>query len=316
MKVSVIVPVYNVESYIKQCVESILNQSFNEFELILVDDGSGDNSGIICDELAQTDDRIVCVHKENGGVSSARNAGLDIAKGEYIAFVDSDDCIASDMLEVLYGNMMKYDTDISGIEYAEFSKSLPAIITNSRIKYKKNDLMKFIMQKNRLYCVVRYLYKTSILSNQRFDCDIKLGEDQMFVFDYVSKCKTLVMSNYNGYFYRRNINSLSNGQLKKSCKDELDNRLKMIDILDKKTKKYGQAHYWKGVIAYWVRAAIYGEAEDCNFEKVFTAKIRKNTFKILSSFHIEFRYKAICFLMFFGVNNAKKITKKLLANRW
>ncbi|MDE6275156.1 MAG: glycosyltransferase [Clostridia bacterium] len=316
MKISVIVPVYKVEKYINQCVESILNQTFEDFELILVDDGSPDNSGAICDELALTDGRIVCIHKENGGLSSARNAGIDMAKGDYIAFVDSDDIIDKEMLQVMYSNIVKYNADISGIEYAEFSQDLPQLKKNKIIKFKQKNLMEFIMQKNRLYCVVRYLYKKSILQNQRFDCDIKLGEDQIFIFDYVLKCGSLVMSDYNGYYYRRNINSLSNGQLKSSCIGELDNRLKMIEKLDKKTKKYGQAHYWKGVVAYWTRAVVYGTAEGFDFESIYTKEIKKNALRIIFSRHIELKYKAICMLMCLGEKNAKKILKKALADRW
>ncbi len=316
MKISVIVPVYKVEKYIKQCVDSILNQTFKDFELILVDDGSPDNSGAICDEYVAIDKRVRCVHKENGGLSSARNAGIEIAQGEYIAFVDSDDCIASDMLDVIYSNALKYDADISGIEYAEFSRELPELIQNKRIKHKKKNLMKFIMQKNRLYCAVRYLYRGSVLADQRFDCGIKLGEDQMFIFDYVFKCNSLVMSSYNGYFYRHNINSLSNGKLKKSFEEELRNRLKMVDKLDRKTKKYGLAHYWKGVIAYWARAAVYGTADDCDFEATYTKELKKNACKIVFSRYIDFKYKAICMLIGLGENKAKKIVKKILANRW
>ena len=98
MKVSAIVPVYNVEKYIYRCVDSILNQTFSDFELILVDDGSPDNCPQICDEYAKKDSRIKVIHKENGGLSSARNAGLDIASGEWISFIDSDDWIHKDYL--------------------------------------------------------------------------------------------------------------------------------------------------------------------------------------------------------------------------
>ena len=91
--ISIIVPVYNVEDYIRPCLDSILAQTYTNFEAILVDDGSKDGSGSVCDEYAEKDSRFIVVHKENGGVSSARNKGLEIAKGEYIAFVDSDDWI-------------------------------------------------------------------------------------------------------------------------------------------------------------------------------------------------------------------------------
>jgi glycosyltransferase involved in cell wall biosynthesis len=92
--ISIIIPVYNVELYLNRCIESVLSQTFTDFELILVDDGSPDNSPKMCDEIAQKDSRVVVVHKKNGGLSSARNAGLDIAKGEYVFFIDSDDLIS------------------------------------------------------------------------------------------------------------------------------------------------------------------------------------------------------------------------------
>ena len=97
-KVSIIVPVYNIENYIRVCVESILAQTYESFELILVDDGSKDNSGILCDEYAAIDSRVKVIHKENGGVSSARNAGLRQAKGDWIMHVDGDDWIEPDMI--------------------------------------------------------------------------------------------------------------------------------------------------------------------------------------------------------------------------
>ena len=110
-EISIIVPVYNVEEYLPKCLDTILNQSFRDFEVILVNDGSKDNSGFICEKYAKKDSRIRIIHKENGGLSSARNAGLDIAKGRYIGFIDSDDFIELKMYEQLY-NMIKYITQI------------------------------------------------------------------------------------------------------------------------------------------------------------------------------------------------------------
>ena len=95
--ISIIVPIYNVELYLEKCIESIINQTYKDIEVILINDGSTDKSGIICDKYAKIDDRIIVLHKENGGVSSARNKGLDIAKGDYIAFVDPDDYIEPNM---------------------------------------------------------------------------------------------------------------------------------------------------------------------------------------------------------------------------
>src|SRR4051812_47980519 len=122
-KISIIVPVYNVQSFIRECIESILGQSFVDFELILVNDGSSDQSGFICDEYSNTDKRIVVIHKENGGQSSARNMGIESAKGEFIGFVDSDDWIHSDMYKTLYSKVMETNAEIIACNLLKFDKN-------------------------------------------------------------------------------------------------------------------------------------------------------------------------------------------------
>ena len=107
-KISVIVPVYNVEAYLPRCVESIMAQTYQNLEIFLVDDGTKDNCGAICDAYARQDNRVRVIHKENGGLSSARNAGIDASTGEYLSFVDSDDWIEPDMYEKMMGLMEKY----------------------------------------------------------------------------------------------------------------------------------------------------------------------------------------------------------------
>ena len=111
--ITVIVPVYNVKDYLQQCVESICGQTYQNLEILLVDDGSTDGSGKICDELAKKDTRIKVIHKPNGGLSDARNAGLDVATGDYIGYVDSDDYIEPDMFEILLTNIEEHQADIS-----------------------------------------------------------------------------------------------------------------------------------------------------------------------------------------------------------
>ena len=118
-KISIIVPVYNVEQYLAECIESIRNQSLTDIEIILVDDGSPDNSGAICDDYARKDDRIRVIHKKNGGLSSARNAGLEVAIGEYIGFVDSDDWVDGEMYEVLYKNAVENQAEIAACNIAK-----------------------------------------------------------------------------------------------------------------------------------------------------------------------------------------------------
>ena len=116
-KISVIVPVYNVENYIQYCLESLVNQTYKNLQIILVDDGSTDSSGYICDKYALKDKRIKVIHKSNGGLSSARNSGMQLADGNYIGFVDSDDFIMPTFYEELYNLLQKYDSDIAECEF-------------------------------------------------------------------------------------------------------------------------------------------------------------------------------------------------------
>ena len=111
--ISVIIPVYNVELYLRRCVDSVINQTYKLLEIILVDDGSTDSSGKICEEYSKTDNRIKVIHKTNGGLSDARNAGIEICKGDYITFVDSDDWIDPDLVKHLYDIIVKFNADIS-----------------------------------------------------------------------------------------------------------------------------------------------------------------------------------------------------------
>lgn len=112
-KISIIVPVYNVEQYITRCIESITSQTYRNIEILLIDDGSTDNSGNICDEYQKKDSRVMTFHKTNGGLSDARNYGIKHASGQYLCFVDSDDYISKHMVEILYNNLIKYSADIS-----------------------------------------------------------------------------------------------------------------------------------------------------------------------------------------------------------
>ena len=129
-KISVIVPVYKVEKYIHKCVDSILNQTFSDIEVILVDDGTPDRCGEICDAYGEQDSRVKVIHKENGGLSDARNAGMPHASGEYIIFIDSDDYIESDMLEYMYTRLTEAGADMAtcGLYFVIFRISVYNII--------------------------------------------------------------------------------------------------------------------------------------------------------------------------------------------
>lgn len=205
-EISVIVPVYKAESHINRCVDSILAQTFTGFELILVDDGSPDRSGAICDEYACKDSRVRVVHKPNGGVSSARNAGLDAAKGNWITFVDSDDYIAEAYLADLYAPT--YDLVIGS--YAEVlpfeNTTTPLILQAFTCDLLDTEQVQRLIKCNEkkwIYCCWGRLYRRSIIENNhiRFDTRYYSGEDTVFMAEYFICCNSVKIIEEANYFY-------------------------------------------------------------------------------------------------------------------
>ena len=186
--ISIIVPVYNTEKYLHRCIDSILIQTFTDFELLLIDDGSKDRSGEICDEYAKNDSRVRVFHKENGGVSSARNLGLDNAKGEWISFVDADDYLNDDSLSILSQNL---DVDLIIASYEEYYEGtvknnqcgLLDVKISSRSD-KKHFFFQY-MHTGILKCIWGKLYHKRIIKAIRFDTNMRFGEDTLFMLDII-----------------------------------------------------------------------------------------------------------------------------------
>ncbi len=205
--ISVIVPVYNVVDYLERCVNSILAQTYTQFELIIVDDGSTDGSEDLCDVLATRDSRIICIHKENGGLSSARNAALDISKGEYITFVDSDDMIAPNALEVLIQRALTSDSDIVLTDsYFSFSDKDSAPKT-FLIKEEKNQdniqALQEVLCKSTRWEAWGHLFKSSLWSIIRFPQG-KLYEDLATIpYVILSADKVTSLSTAIYYYFQR-----------------------------------------------------------------------------------------------------------------
>lgn len=222
--ISVIVPVYNVEKYIKKCIESIINQTYNNLEIILVDDGSTDKSGKICDEYAMVDKRISVIHKENGGLSDARNCGIDVAKGKYIAFVDSDDFIDLKMYEILYNNLVKNNADISICKpylFEKYNEVVEAKEAEVVTVWEKKDFYTK-MYDDYLMTVVAWnkLYKREIFENIRYPKGKKI-EDAAIIHYVLEKCEKIALTNLELYFYYQRDDSIMH-KYNFSLLDELD----------------------------------------------------------------------------------------------
>jgi len=211
---SIIVPVYKVEQYIEECIKSILRQTFIDFELILVDDGSPDNCGKICDIWAQKDARIKVIHQENGGLSAARNAGLKIATGKFIAFVDSDDIIAPNMYQVLLEKQQQFNADIAKCGYTEFIDDKNIKIVNfKRQNVFDNDNTKEkllpLYFEGVLYIIVcNAIYKRELVLKVLFPEGF-INEDQYASGMYLYYANRLVVVDDALYFYRQNLDGLS-----------------------------------------------------------------------------------------------------------
>lgn len=201
-KISVIVPIYNVEKYLPHCIDSIIAQTFTDFELLLIDDGSKDMSSVICDKYAEKDSRIRVFHKENGGVSSARNVGIKKSVGNFLCFIDADDILQQNALTDLYNCIVNNKADFS---------------LGSCYKLKAGKLYPFISNENKLYindfsinvshyALWGYLFRSSIIiqNNILFDEELSYSEDRIFIYKYMMYSHS--MSTCSNYVYQYRIN--------------------------------------------------------------------------------------------------------------
>lgn len=248
--ISVIVPVYKVEKYLDKCVASILNQTHTDIEVILVDDGSPDNCGVMCDEWASKDTRIHVIHKENGGISSARNRGLDEAKGEFISFIDSDDYVETNMLEVLYKGLIDNDADVSvcGVYnvYDSFmrpqTEGIKEFICDGVTAYRK--LLEGVEIPAALW---NKLYKRETIGGLRFPLG-KIYEDAFFFADFMPRVKKVWVTTKPLYYYIHRNKSLMTEPFNMKALDAIDAYLYNMKIIEDKyphLKEQGEFRlYW------------------------------------------------------------------------
>lgn len=212
-KLSIIVPVYNAEDYLDRCLVSILEQDFSSYEVILVDDGSTDSSPMICDRYSATDSRFRTIHKKNGGVSSARNAGLDLAKGEYVMFVDSDDALVPDSLEMMFDNLAGEDIAVGG--YTVYIEGTPGreVLPRKNASYKGEDMNLFYDENIRRNCEMldapwSKIFRRKVIGDLRFCEELNYAEDKLFVFSFLAECSSAYTCSFPVYAYHIRAGSL------------------------------------------------------------------------------------------------------------
>lgn len=215
--ISVIIPIYNVATYLGRCLDSVINQTYQDLEIILVNDGSTDSSGLICDEYSKKDPRIIVIHQVNKGPSEARNKGLDIAKGEYIGFIDPDDVISIKYFEILYKTLVKSDSDMILCNFKHFSfiheiNKDTSLLNNCKQYNGYNFIKDFTYQKDTVRYVVLWnkLYKKYLWNNLRFPVDVKICEDEYVWYKCMYRANRICEIDQILYFYFKRANSTTN----------------------------------------------------------------------------------------------------------
>lgn len=278
--VSVIVPVFNVEKYLKSCIESILNQTHNNLELILVDDGSKDNSGNICDEYKIKHKRVIVIHKENGGVSLARNSALEIAKGEYITFVDADDSIKNtyieDLLEMCKEN--KCEMAISG-----FANKQNDNITENKNQIEKRmtseeTLARMLNEKNFYATVWGKIFKRQIIDKIRFNEEYKIGEDLDFVVKVLSQnVMVYINTSLIDYYYNIREDSVTKDKYNEKWEKEIQICNRLIEDVEKRypnIKEFAEKRYVRINYSCIMKVLKY------NYDEKVYMKLRNNIMKV------------------------------------
>lgn len=255
-KVSIIVPIYNVEKYLDHCMQSLLNQTLKDIEIIMVDDGSPDNCPQMCDEYAKIDNRIKVIHKKNGGLSDARNAGLNIATGEYVAFIDSDDYTSTEAYEILYNKAKETNADIvfAGFKYQNADGSIDKCFLLDNIFDNHDAIIEFLSsmiydkkpRKDTIWMSVwNGIYKRELLEKNRISFKSEreyLSEDILFHTQLIPLCKRIVCIPKTFYNYCYNDMSLT----RKFNTKKIDSNFRLYEALTNTAKKYNISNIqWK-----------------------------------------------------------------------
>lgn len=322
--ITIVIPIYKVEKYLKKCVESIINQTYKHLEIILVDDGSPDNCPKMCDEYACKDYRIKVIHKENGGLSSARNAGIDIAKGKYITFVDSDDYVTKDYIEYMYTiikqNNVKMSTCETKIIYDEKNILEKEKDDNIQILSNRDLFYNILFDKRSDVSAYSKLYDIELFNEIRYPNGV-VYEDTATTYKLIEKCDRIAVGSKECYYYFTRPGSIS--KVKGFNKNELDyikNTEEMLDYLKNKYPNLEEAINRYDLYSNFriLRLLIFTKPRNKEMEKQTFNKIKENRKVVFKYKDTPKRDKMAIILSFFGVNIFKiawilycKLTKRI-----
>lgn len=263
-RISVIIPIYNAEKYLSACMDSLLSQTYENLEIILVDDGSKDGSLTLCRAYEQKDSRVRVIHQENQGVSAARNAGLKMASGAYIAFVDADDYVETDYFQRLYQAITESAADMACCDYVEILNGEPNPAAAPKVKRSRKltdicEVYASIAAGTEHYwsCVWGKLIKADLAKKIAFTQDLRYGEDQVYMYDLFLQAPAICLDRYKGYYYVRNEDSATMRFGELSAKRRMD---------EMKMYQYMLSHLPQS-------ANTFKNAFECNFENALCAAV-------------------------------------------
>ncbi|WP_418934934.1 glycosyltransferase family 2 protein [Haemophilus sp.] len=315
--ISIIVPVYNVEQYLEKCVDSIINQTYTNIEIILVDDGSTDSSGFLCDSLAKKDPRISVYHKENGGLSSARNFGIEKAHGAYLGFIDSDDYIDPDMYETLYNLIKKDNSDVAmcglyNIYANNRDKQVDRIDT---LLVDKEEAIKIVLDgKLTTISAVNKLYKKDIFNNLKYDVG-KFYEDAFIIVRLLEQCNKISITNERKYYYYHRSSSITTQRFTKKQLDMLEAWSVNFNIVKERYPKIIDSAKRRVFWAYFYVLDLLCFSDDrekySDLVKKLIAELKNNSCFILMSPNFTIKRKALFISLFISEELYKKLILKL-----
>lgn len=314
--ISVIIPVYNVEAYLNRCMESVVKQTYRSLEIILVDDGATDLSGQMCDKWAVKDDRIKVIHKHNGGLSSARNIGLDIILGKYVMFVDSDDILSENLVSALYEELKENETDLSICDPLHiFDDTTPKFekLGETRVLDPVTAIQEMWYQRSFLASAWGKLYKSELFDDVRFTVG-RFYEDVDIMHEIFWKCKRIAYSNARLYGYVHRGESITTQKFSKKDLDIFvisDKILKFAFDRDAKLIPAAESY------ATGVALRIFLNAPNSGYENAVNQAeqtINRYGHKVLKDSNIRIKQKC-ALIMFFYCRPLMKIVYKHI-NRW
>ncbi|MFA7205411.1 MAG: glycosyltransferase [Saccharofermentanales bacterium] len=311
-RISIVVPVYNVEKYVRRCIDSILAQTLTDFELILVDDGSPDNCGEICDEYKIKDERVVVIHKSNGGLADARNTGIEIAKGDFVGFVDSDDYIDPDMYEKLLKACLEHDSKIAMCgRYNVFEEELQPVFSfqGEEVWDSEKAIGNLLTWDNIDSSACDKLFAGDLFKTTRFPVG-KTNEDIYIISGIIHDAGKIVHIGESKYYYLQRPDSITSGKFSDKKLDLLDANRKVVEFVNSNypdLRRKAESFQYKGII--FLSELMYNEQLKIKYPDSYRCvrrELNHNLLKILFNPFINRRKRIKAAMMAAGVYHMVK----------